>query len=308
MYSRYQIDSAYNYLLRGIQQWHLLSKQEKKKLNKRDFYIEEMVRFKEVLDSIAFSKARAISTIESYLSFLRKHSTASQREEALRERDSIAFLGAKSTNSSTAYLSFLKEYANAKEQSEATKLYEVLRYQEATERDKLEDLKRFLIEFPQSVYRSVAEKKILELSCLDTYPSTFLNFLKSYPNSTHTKKVLQLLSSIDNEWHNGKFFDHYSLHPLCTDSIENSLSPPEKLFPVFERKGYGFMNKDGDIRILPQYDSISLDYFCKGLVHRYVHLHHRDKNELRDRSGHLLLRGDIEEIFLCRSRSTLCRV
>ena len=80
------------------------------------------------------------------------------------------------------------------------------------------------------------------------------------------------------------------------DLVEQSSTALDTLFPILKRNGYGFMDRNGELRILPQYDSISPTYFCEGLKTPYIHLPQREADELRDRSGKLLLRGKINDI------------
>ena len=295
-YSRYHLDSAYRYVLSSLQMWSLLNEKEKKKHRKKGFQFEIILKLKAQIDSLAFAEVEAVSTEEAYSLFLSRHTTSAQRLEALRRRDSLAFVDAKSTHSSTAYRSFIKKYPNAKEQTEANKLYEEIRYQESIQGAPLQQIKSFLQEFPYSVYRSAAERKLLELICLQADPLSFLYFLEKYPTSVHTKKVLQLLASIDSAWHKKKYFSRYSSHSLYLDLVEKFTTSADTLFPIFDRNGYGFMDKNGELRILPQYDSISSIYFCEGLKTSYLHLHQRESDELRDRSGKILLRGKINDI------------
>ena len=244
-YSRYHLETAYSYLLRGIQQWSLIDKEERKKCQKKGFSFDQMILLKARFDSLAFAKAEVASTAAAYSFFLSRYARAAQRPSALRRRDSLAFVEAKAKHISSSYLSFMTQYPSSKEQPEAAKLYEKSRHQESIQTARLQDLRSFLREFPQSVYRSAVEAKLLGVLCLRADPLAFLHFLKQYPTSVHAKKALQLLASIDKKWYGGEYLSRYASYALYSDSLQQAALPLDTLLPVFYRKGYGFMDLSG---------------------------------------------------------------
>lgn len=290
---RYQIDTAHSYIQRALQQWGQLDAKSLKKHAQQGF---TQLLFEELhirIDSLGYEKAVATGTLEAYLAFLERYTLAVQRTQALRSRDSLAFAAAAASHSIPSYQDFMENYPQALEQAEALRRYQALRFEGIQKKPNLRDWQHFLKEFPSSEEQKHIESEILELLTLRATPESFLYFLESYPRSAEAKKAFQLLASIDRHWYEGQYQGAYlSLFPAYADSLKK-VAHTAPLIPIRGKKGYGFIDYKGRLRIAPQYDSVAAAYFCEGLRSPYLLVHGQEADELRSREGQLVLRGPI---------------
>ena len=298
-FSDYHIDTAHWYLQKALRQWTHLDASGLEEHKKYGFDRRLYKQLQAQIDAQAYTQAVISNDVDAYSLFLEHHPMALQYKKAEEQRDSLAFLAAKKAEQLEAYEHFMQTYPQALQYKKASKRYEKLQFEALNLRPTLQDYRDFLIKYPHSEYRRAIEYSILQLFTLQAQPRDFLAFLRAYPKSVHTKKALQLLASLDRRWHSRRHEKSYlSLFPEHTDSLHNASKAPIPLIPIHQTqlKGYILVRANDGKQLSQAYDSLSVRYQCEGIQSSHLLLHHNGADELRDRSGRLLLRGEIEAI------------
>ena len=303
-FSRYALDSAHKYIDKALLQWQRLSKQEQEQMQRQNWSRIRLQILRQNIDSLAFQSARKERSIPSWEHFIRTYThTKRHYSQAIAIRDSLAYSRAKALHTIDSYQDFMKQYPEASSYTEALKAYETLRYQSVAQIDQLSTWEEFLEEFPQSHYRTQAEQNILLHMTLYTHPQSFLRYLERYPDTTLKKRVIQLLASLDQEKYGGAYQSQYiHLLPDLRDSLLQAHRAPPLLIPIYLRKSqrYKFIHstgEEGTFATNDSYDSLWSQYMCQGLRTKYIlSWYSADTASIHTREGRLLCQGNIQNI------------
>jgi hypothetical protein len=193
-------------------------------------------------DSLVFVETLKVNTIEAYDEFLEDYQSASQAKQAIRNRNHLLFLEAKrentilslkifitdfpdaediaeakaicselayevaeKTNTIFAYEEFIKEYPDAVENLIvlAHKRIQLLYLNKAESSGTVEDIKFYLLRYPDSPESSALKTKLItleyEIAMKERTKEALNHFIKSYPEapSAYTQIVDSLLQKID---------------------------------------------------------------------------------------------------------------
>ncbi|MEQ9440092.1 MAG: hypothetical protein RIG62_13640 [Cyclobacteriaceae bacterium] len=193
-YQQYQIDSAYQYILRASQDFQATPEKEQEKLARAlSLSDSSLLRQKRRLDSLAFARATDQSTVTDYQYFIDQHTDAPQREEAILQRNQLAFDAASQVDTYQAYREFLDTYPQAAQVPLADERYNTLVFQSQTATGNLQSYYQFLEAFPRSPYRPQAEQAIFQISTADNQLAHYARFAYDFPNSPLTRKAVNWL-------------------------------------------------------------------------------------------------------------------
>lgn len=254
-------DSAYLLINRARTIYDTLESRVQYKLARAGIDSMGLKYTKEVIDSLAYARARNIHTEEGYISYIDRFPTAFQVEEAKQHRNMLAFAKAKAENSYQGYKGFMTRYPEAKQVPEARELYERLYFINSVADGKLASYISFLQRHPTTPYRKEAERKIFEVLTAENTLASYLQFIKKYPDSYWEK------TAINRAYHIAKATGETLPRYLWPDSLvyAHSLEGKE-LLPFYKNKGYSFMDMSGRPFTGRKFQSINSDYLCSTIT------------------------------------------
>ncbi|MDH5397879.1 MAG: WG repeat-containing protein [Cyclobacteriaceae bacterium] len=256
------LDTAYYFILAARSLYQQMELKEIEKLHRSGLDESVLEKQKIQLDSQAYRRAVNANTVRSYTFFMEKYSSASQVPEAIQARYAAAFRDAGMLHSYPAYQDFFNTYPDAPQVTEARERYERLYFEDKTADGKLSSFVQFLRINPNTPYRAICEREVLELSTAANRPSDFLSFLKDYPQSVHRKTALHYFYHTDLAYG----LSHYD-HNLLTDSLKKNMDISRQLqIPVYDKDKYSFITTTGEQLIEGQFSSIDPANLCDGLL------------------------------------------
>jgi hypothetical protein len=268
-FSRKNLDTAYVYILEALKDYKQAEKGDLRKLERWEIDLDTLLEQKQHLDSLAFERALAENTEESYQRFLDKHPDAKQVLEATERRNELAFAKAQESNTYQAYKEFAEKYPLARQVKEAKGLYHFLLFEEETQNKDRQSYHRFLNAYPNNPYVNEAQKQLFEIITAPNTQEAYANFLNTYPQSPFRQKAVNMLYHYYLQKKNAQQFQQ-TYPELLTDSLRLSIRMADDLLiPVLEDSLYGFMNTSGKMIFAPAFDKISQDYLCEGVADDY---------------------------------------
>ncbi len=295
-FAQYNLDSSYFFINTAIDQFQRIGQKEKERLNKINYSDTLFLRQKTKIDSLAFQISLATNTITAYNAFVENHPTASEIEEALKLRNQLAFNQAKRSNTYVAYKSFMDTYPNSVQLEEAKEKYYKLLYAEKTKDGSLQSAENFLAEFPNSPFNQSLLKNIFELLTADNQPTSYLTFIKKYPDNPHTKSAINL-------WYYnllGKGLnpsDYLSDIPLAyVDSIQQLGKDDHSLLIPFRHDGQLMFTKADGKKASLSFEKGQLDNhnYCVGIEKDILELSFNSHKAIYTRGGKLLFKDQYE--------------
>ena len=185
-YINQNLDSAHIYIEQALNDAQQPDTVEMLPLDKASLTTENLHIHKSEVDRVAFSKAVADNTVESFQHFIDHYQNAAQFDNAISRRDILAFEIASSENTYNSYLQFLNNYPEAYQVPVAKERYELLVFEAKTAEGNLKGYYKFLEEHPETPHRELAEWQIFQLETLDDAPESYGRFKKNFPKSNYT--------------------------------------------------------------------------------------------------------------------------
>ena len=290
-FSRYNLDSAHFHIINAQKDYNLLDEKDQENLAKDDVTMALINEQHQYVDSLAYSKASGINSIEAYKYFTTNYKESKQYLKAIQAINSLAFQKADQQNTWQSFKSFIEEYPTADEVSEAKKKYDRLIFEEKTKTGTLEQLEEFLEEFPQTPYRNNLEAKIFNLVSVLGEPSRISKFIKDYQNPKWQKRGMDILFYLHPK--SSAFTSH--LKSSKWKFYRDSLSQFEELnsspwVPFFEDNKYGFADLNGELKLDIQFESIGKDTYCGNI--------NADVLEVTIDNTHMLVNRKLDTIFV----------
>lgn len=285
-YPHYNVDSSFYYLRSASYQIKKLSSKEKEKLSGIPLDSLTLTDQKQKVDSIAFESSKRIGSEESFNHFLKRYTNARQINLAIQLRDDAAFTAAIKKNSKSDYESFLKNYPNSIHTSTIQNKYSELIFIEFTKSGRLKSYEDFIREHPNNSFRSIAEQHVFEIATASGSQQSFLAFIKNYPKSKSTKKAIDVLFYLDDN-----FIE--TNQNLILDSLKKVINLNHSYWIPFIKSGqYGFMNSSGVEEVAPSFDKIHPDYLCGDIRTDYL----ITSRGILSRNGNFLYEGEVSEV------------
>ncbi len=255
----YQIDSA-DLSCRQASQWFQRTpSRDLERLLKIPMDSLVLGNLRKRIDSLAFERAKAGNTEESYGLFIKRFAEAGQVQEAQELQQEVSFLEALKSNTPESFTSFLVRYPKASRSKEARERYERLLYDRATEAGDLRSFLNFVKTYPRSPYRRDADLHIYQALTVDGHPESCQSFLEKYPENTwagQAREILFYLQDLPLE-----------VSPEASDSLLIRRTRERSTLIPFRKNGlYGFMNTRGAEIIKPRFPSIEEHYLCGNIT------------------------------------------
>jgi len=296
-YHQYQIDTAYQFILLAERDLPLTPVKEQEKLARSIPLNESTILYqKRYLDSLAFQRSLALSTVTNYQSFLDQHQDAPQRDTVIQLRNQLAFAAAQQLDTYQAYRDFMDTYPEATQYPQAEERYNTLVFNAQTQTGNLASYYQFIDAFPNSPYRPQAEQAIFRIVTAANQPQKYIQFIQDFPDSPLNRQAVNWFYHLYQESHPAdSFFVQYSSLPFV-DSLRQAQSVSEIfLVPVLEQKKFGFIESDGSVAISPQYDEVLPEYVCYGVQSGSVFARQGSKLKLLTKDGQLINSLDLAD-------------
>jgi hypothetical protein len=285
----YQLDSAYKYTTTALMAWPASSARDRAQWRKRiGLDSISIIHQRKGIEARAFEVVKAENSEEGYNKFLATFPFADDKGAAIRLRDRVAFEKANAENTAVAYEEFLRRYPASEFKAEASEKYESALYNEATKDKSLKAYRAFLKAHPGSPYSKQAQRHVLEIMTADGKAESFRRFIDEYPHSDLIKLASAYLYHIFLEEHRKDLVDEL----LPEDSLKNLNSQDERiLIPFLHKEKFGMMDQEGRIVFDAEYDSLTSEYLCGGIVDDVIAIPGR----LVSKNGETIIQGNISE-------------
>ncbi|HEY8400377.1 MAG TPA: hypothetical protein VIK89_03895, partial [Cytophagaceae bacterium] len=253
---RYNIDSAYTFVLNAIANYEKTDSSVKvKRLVKSGINKDTILIYKLYLDSLAYIIASEKHTVEDYNHYLNYYPTSKFREISSRKRNELAFEAALEENSYQGYKYFIETYPEAEQIKQAKEIYHFLLYENKTNDKKLTSYYDFIHQHPESPYIHEAVKNIYEITTATNTVDAYLEFIRQFPQSPFCKKAADFLYYIPG--------DHWK-HISYADSLNKVWESAQlELIPVYTNEVFRFVDSTGKIAISQSYKNLGEEYKCR---------------------------------------------
>jgi TolA-binding protein len=286
-YPRHNVDSSHYYILSAFGFFYTIEEREKEKLSKLPLDSVVLLNQKLKIDSAAFEIAKSANTENSYNYFIQNYSSAKKYySSAIELRDEAAFVDALKFNTYQSFGKFLNKYPNSHRAPDAQTRYHKLIFEDRTKDKKLSSFENFIVEVPNSPYRKVVEKEIFEISTATGSSESFSTFIKKYPTSSWSKRAVDILFHVDNN-----FANNYK--QLMTDSLRSVLDLNASYWVAFLKEGrYGFFDRAGVEKFPSQLTELDPDYLCGEIRTDYL----ITPKEILSRNSKTIYSGEVSEV------------
>lgn len=294
VYADYDVDEAYDFVVRAIRQFKTIS--DPKDLEDLNEVLVDSIQLeaqKDLVDSLKYDLVQQVHTIEEYKAFIRRHADAKQVSQAWNGIHRISFLEAQETNTWQSYKAFLDEFPEAQQYNEADSLYQLLIYEERTEDGKLESYRSFVEEFPGTPYLNEIIPEIFKISTATNRIEDYQNFLKEYPSEEFQRVAYKRIYHTFKEKYGNTEFLKYFPSLEWNDSIKN-VQQLEKDFwvPKLTDNTIEFVNSNGISKLKTQLTTVPQNCLCEPILTDFVVGSYFEKSAIISRDGHLLHTGD----------------
>lgn len=284
----FNLDSSYRHVVTALTDLTYLTAREREKLRRAGIDSASLVDLRSGIETVAFKVANENNTEDSYVEFLSRYPTATQRDLAIQLRDEVAYQDARNENTAEAFLSYVTRYPESERVADATEQYYHLLYRARTRDGRLKSFESFLADHPDTPYRAEIYRNIFEITTADGSVASFLSFMNRYPVSELVVLAGQLAFHLLAD-------DEDAIWPseFLNDSLNNLLAINRSfLVPFLTGDRFGFMDEHGNEVLRAQYSEIHDDYLCGRVFDEVLIV----DNKLVDRNGTVLHEGDIAEV------------
>lgn len=295
-FPRYNIDSAYYFILNAQQDFEIANEKILKELEKNLITSNNFTTQQILIENLAFERATELNTTSDYEFFMKHFKLADKVAEALTTRNELVYNEVKEINTWEAYKEFMELYPEAQQVYLAKREYQRLLYLNQTKDGKLNSLESFIQQYPDNEHRTTTERKILEIKAGLNQPEEYIDFIQAYPNSYWKKKITQLLFHLDKDFFDLKHFDNYANDPIVKDSLLNVIkSNSTSILPIYEAGQYGFINVEGEVLLQPKYGYVKEEYLCGDIRSDILEVRENGTLELVDYLGVPVYKGGFDE-------------
>jgi sRNA-binding regulator protein Hfq len=286
----FNIDSSHYSNLTAIGHFSQTDEKSLSKLLRNNITLTYLNYFKRHIDSLAFEVALDSSSIIGYNYYLDTYRPSHLIDSVTSLRNQLAFSDALQENTYHSYRSFMEKYPKSSQLKEAKRRFEKLYFDESVKDGQLASYVKFLEDHPQSIYRTLAELQILELSTLANSLDSYLTFAEKFPSSYYSRIALNYAYHLNNVVPSVKI-DFPNHHDSLSQVNTNN---KQKLLPYYQN-GFGFINSIGDV-ILPniyQTDTL-LSPDCPIVYTGFIW--DRSNHQLITKSGDVFYTGVLDQV------------
>ncbi|MDH5597984.1 MAG: WG repeat-containing protein, partial [Cyclobacteriaceae bacterium] len=287
-YSQQNIDTAYHFIVQAMHRLNSLEEKEKDKINKSEFDQVQFLIQRKLLDSLVYYEALKTNTVNEWKNYIRVHNPSDFVQKAWLNIYSLEFVRTERLNTYKDYLLFAKAYPEAPQTDEALRRYEKLYYEDFTKSGTLDRFEEFLKIQPETPYRNVVERKILEIKGVNHEPEGYISFINNYPDSQQKRIALDFLfHALDKENFPGQWLN---------DSLRIQMKgKPKFTIPIYKNGNYLFLGQEGIRTNEGIWLRVNDAYLCKGNSTDFI-LAGEEAMNLYTRDQKIVYKGELEDI------------
>ncbi|MGB3466562.1 MAG: hypothetical protein WBA74_14880, partial [Cyclobacteriaceae bacterium] len=192
-YSGYNLDTAYTHTNIALLQWPQIEEKEQQKLIRIEISLDSIMQLQSAIEIAAYKEAIGMMDLEAFDRFFKKFDNDSLDAILIIKRDSLAYSNTKKINTWLAYRDYMEDYPASQLYSQAKKSYHSLIYSAKAKGRSLNEIERFLQEVPETPYRELLEKELLQLYTLSNATDSYHRFINKYPRSSARKIAIDVL-------------------------------------------------------------------------------------------------------------------
>lgn len=266
----HNIDSAYRYINWSFQTFPEVKAKHLAKWKAFGFTEKNLVELRENIAEFQFDQLLEDrkQSVDKWTEYITLHPEYSKLRKAIYIRDSLALEKAKSKNTSKAYSRFMEEYPDSKLRDEAQKAFYKAEYFEATSSRQLGAYVKFLEDYPKNPYRYQAEDKIYALMTDRNTVEDLKRFVDKFPDNRNVNEAWRRLYQVymyDYSEDRIELFKSTFVNYPFMDDLEVDLAMSKKVLIPFSQEGqFGAMNLKGKVEIEPKYEVMG--FFKEGLA------------------------------------------
>ena len=298
-YSNYDVDSAYLFVNKAIEQFTAVTDpKELEDFAELGVDSLNLERQKDKVDSLKYLLIIDQNTIAAYNAFLDNHIDAKQIPDAIKRRDRLAFEAAARTNTWQSYLAFKEKYPKSIDRNEADKRYKKLIYEERTADGSLSSLSSFLEEFPQSPYREQVEFDLFPMFAEENTIEVYRGYLEKYPNERRLAQINNRLFHIYKErYPAAEYFNDFDFE-IDTDSLNNSLVKEQSgaWYAKLEGGKISWISASAETQLQNAFDKVGNDCLCNPLEEDILLGTLDGQQVVMGRDGGIIYRGQIDSV------------
>ncbi|MCS7004601.1 MAG: WG repeat-containing protein [Cytophagales bacterium] len=291
----YNVDKAHHFALKLLSAHGRIGVKKQRKYAKKGISLQTIVSLIEKIDSLAFQQAFEKHTESAFQDFIHDYPTARQRQRAVFLRDSIAFAKAQEENTHVAYKKFLEKYPDAIQAPLAQQRYETLLYEFETQQGTIDDYERFIQQYPHSPFRAEAETKLYYMFTADNQQETLASFLEKFPDNRHAEHAWWRLWYLTEN--KAFFLEKYPYAPIFQEAKQLYELDTVDFIAFVQNERFGFIDKQGNIRISPIFSAVSEDYLCSTLETDYIIAIRNDSTCIYNKAGKQLVCSQFEDVY-----------
>ena len=283
LFSRYDIDTAHQYVQLASSTYPRLAEKHQAKLYKQlALDTARLQQQKLRIDSLAYARANKEASLRAYQRFIDEFATAPQVPRAVNQLNQVAFDSVQRVDTYPAYKYFMETYPEAEQYALAQRRYNTLAFQELTQVGDLNSYLNFLRDYPTSPYRPQAEQAIFEIGTAGNQLESYAAFVQEYPHSAPVRRAVNTLYHLyKSRYPSITFLQDFPGLPYA-DSLRQAIRTELRpLAPVLNGDRYGFIDAQGTSVIDSRYDYLPGAYFCEGVLSDFVHTAVIDTTQLR---------------------------
>ena len=265
----HQVDSAYHYGLLAVESYNEADeKKQIKWLEKNNYSLQNALDQRSELSSFFYKAAIDSNTVMAMKHFIAKHPWSLLRDSAIYVRDELAFKNTQTLGRSESFEKYLKRFPESHRFEDAKQLMYKAQYLETITPGSISSFNEFILKYPNNSYVAQANKKLYELSTEKNTIAEYESFILEFPKSPYIKEAWKNLYRLSIADYSKDVLLKFKVeHPSFPfpEMIESDLELVGKeLFLIKRNISYGFMNREGQLMIDPDYSYAS--NFSNGLA------------------------------------------
>lgn len=264
----HSLDSARVYALMSDNSWPSTSEKERVKIAVYKIDSLSIKKQLEEIASLALSYSMEENTIDAFNHFIDNYTYSPLTKEAILRRNELLFAEAKQKNTSRSYREFMNFYPNALQYDQAKEQYELRVFEESNSFKNINDIERYIKEYPNSPYLLQAQDNLYKLCTKSGKIADYRSFIKKYPLNPNVDASWEQIYKIETAQVSPEvlsdFLMVYPDYPMIERVKEELVNLLKVLVPARLNEKWGFIDMEGNWIIRPIFDSC--EPFSEGMA------------------------------------------
>lgn len=256
----HNLDSAFKYISRADSLYPVLEPKNLEEYSALGAGIDQVDSLHLKIDSLFFARALQSNTIASWETFISEHRSQPYYTLAVEELHDLAFSKALKEDTSESYRSFIENYSEASQVEEARHKLEAAIFREKTSSGLIVDYQKFIREFPQSPYRTEAQKIVYQKFTKDNKLTSYIQFIRDNPGSSFVSKAWKRIYALEIKELSPESIAAFTLkypnYPYLDQLQEEYDLVTTRFYPVYNGEKWGFIDEKGNLKVKYRFDFV----------------------------------------------------